>query len=167
MLIMNTYDSINTKTTRQSGFSLLEVLIAVVIMTIGLAGLAGMQALGLKNNHGAYHRSQATVLAYDMADRMRANANSLDNYLTSYMTLAAATTAGEQEGCKTTGGCTVTQLAQNDLRDWNAALTAALPSATGTITVAGDIYTISVSWDDNRDGAVDVNDPTFQVSFQP
>ena len=164
---MNGCCSMDSQTSRQSGYSLFEVMIAIVITSIGLLGLAGMQATGLRNNHSAYQSSQATVLAYDIADRMRANTSSINNYLTSFMTLTAATTAGEQSGCKSTGGCSTSQMAQNDLLEWNAALAAALPSPTGTITVAGDIYTIGVSWDDNRDGNVDGDDPDFQMSFQP
>ena len=70
-------------------------------------------------------------------------------------------------GCTTTGGCTAAQLAQNDIAEWNADLAAALPGGTGSIVLAGGIYTINVNWDDNRDGLVDANDPGLQVSFQP
>jgi len=158
---MNSYYGLIYRRSRQTGFSLLEVLIAIVITSIGLLGLAAMQATGLRNNHSAYHRSQATVLAYDIADRMRSNASSMISYTTpaEVETLVA--------GCATTGGCTAAQLAQNDLVEWNADLAAALPGGTGSIALAGDIFTISVNWDDNRDGLVDANDPGLQVSFQP
>lgn len=152
---------------RQSGFGLFEVLISIVVTAIGLLGLAVLQTTGLRNNQTAYHGSQATVLAYDIADRMRANPTSINNYLSSYMTLAQATAAGVQEGCGTSSGCSTAQLAQNDLLEWNAALTQALPEGTGAITVVGDIYTVTVAWDRNRDGAVDGNDVQLQVSFQP
>ncbi len=56
-----------------SGYTLVEVLVAVVILSVGLLGLAGMQARGMRNSHDAYLRSQAAILAYDIADRMRAN----------------------------------------------------------------------------------------------
>ena len=165
---MNSHNNIGSPTTRQSGYSLIEILIAIVVTSVGLLGLAGMQATGLNNNQRAYHRSQATVLAYDLADRMRANnAGSIGNYLTSFMTLAEATAVGVQVGCNSTAGCSAAQMAQNDLRDWNAALVDALPSPAGTIILDGDIYTISVTWDDNRDGAVNDDDPNFQMSFQP
>ena len=157
----------NSVIARQSGFSMLEVLMAIVVTSVGLLGLASMQATGLKSNHSAYHRSQATVLAYDIADRMRANTVAVNNYLTSFMTLTEAKTAGAQAGCKSTSGCSPSQMAQNDLFEWNAALTAALSGATGTITAAGNIYTVTVNWDDNRDGVVDSADPNFQMSFQP
>jgi len=72
-------------------------------------------------------------------------------------------------GCKTTGGCSAVQLAQNDLVEWNADLAASLPGGSGIIAFdnAINVYTISVNWDDNRDGLVDANDPGLQVSFQP
>jgi type IV pilus assembly protein PilV len=59
---------------RQSkGFTLVEVLVAMVIMAIGLLGLAGLQTLSLKDNQDAYLYSQATALAYEMSDRIKAN----------------------------------------------------------------------------------------------
>ncbi len=202
---MNGFYNIISQKSRQTGFSLLEVLIAIVITSIGLLGLAGMQATGLRNNHSAYHRSQATVLAYDIADRMRSNAGTMISYVTpveeetpvdeipidvatpqkdmtpagiqsfdgglDIVIVQVADVEPEVEdplaGCKTTGGCTAAQLAQNDLAEWNADLAAALSGGSGSISLTGGIYTISVSWDDNRDGLVDVNDPGLQVSFQP
>lgn len=57
----------------QKGTSLLEVLISVVVLALGLLGYAGLQSVSMKNNHNAYMRSQATVLAADGLDRLRAN----------------------------------------------------------------------------------------------
>ena len=55
------------------GITLIEVLVTVVVLAFGLLGLAGLQANSLRNNHSAYLRSQATYLATDIIDRMRAN----------------------------------------------------------------------------------------------
>jgi type IV pilus assembly protein PilV len=74
---INTKMIVLTKTPRQhkiSGFTLIEVLIAMLILSVGLLGLAGFQASSARNNTSAYNRSQATQLAYDLADRIRANA---------------------------------------------------------------------------------------------
>lgn len=64
----------------QGGTSLLEVLIAVVILSIGLLGLAGLQVASLRVNQGAMQRSQATILAYDMLDRMRSDVAFVQNF---------------------------------------------------------------------------------------
>ena len=58
---------------RSTGFSIIEVLVALLVLAIGLLGLAALQAQGLRFNHDAYVRTQATHLAYDIIDRMRSN----------------------------------------------------------------------------------------------
>lgn len=65
---------LNTELPRNKGFTLIEVLVSMVIMAIGLLGLAGLQTLSIKDNQDAYLSSQATALAYEMSDRIRANA---------------------------------------------------------------------------------------------
>src|SRR3990172_9167298 len=62
-----------THYSKNDGFTLMEVLVAVVVLSIGLLGLANLQTVGMKSNNSAYLRTQATLLAYDIADRMRAN----------------------------------------------------------------------------------------------
>lgn len=178
---MKDFNGINSQITRQSGFSMIEVLISIVIASIGLLGLAGMQVTGLKNNQSAYQNSQATVLAYDLADRMRDNdielvddTETITWYLTSFMTL---TDANKQPDCGVTSGCSIDLLAENDLYEWNAALAEALPGAVATITVMDEvtclgedpsaednIYTITICWDDNNLDPDD--DPGFQMSFR-
>lgn len=144
----------------QAGFTLLEVLITLVILAIGLLGLAGIQATGLKNNHSAYMRSQATQLAYDIADRMRANMTAVDSYLTT-----DPSSAGIKTSCMEVSGCAPVDMAENDLYEWNLALTNALPLAEAIVSIASGVHTITINWDDNRDGLVDSDDPDFQVSF--
>lgn len=128
----------------QKGFSMLEVLIAILVISFGLLGLAGLQAVGLKNNQTAYLRSLATQQAYDMADRMRTNmtgvaAGSYDNI---------ATGVGSDPGCiSNTSGCTPTQMAQNDRFAWNTANAALLPGGSGIVVgTSATIFTITVSW---------------------
>lgn len=173
---------------KQSGLSLIEVLIAIVISSIGLLGLAGMQATGLQNNHSAYHRSQATVLAYDIADRMRSNVDAVGNYLSSYQSppvgiwvsdfvivdglyqivekWVPGDESAELAGCKTTAGCSLEKMARSDVIAWGGALASTLPSGTGTVTFDGARYTVNIRWDDNRSGGIDDADPTFQMSFR-
>ena len=145
------------------GFTLIEVLIAMVVLAVGLLSLAGLQATSLRNNQSAYNRSQATQLAYDLADRMRANANITG--LATYTTISpiAATAKGN---CLILTGCSQTDMAENDLYEWNSAVTTSLPGGVATVTVLTDVYTVTINWDDNRDGNTDNNDPSFQTSFR-
>ncbi len=151
---------------QQNGFGLIEVLITVVILGIGLLGLAGLQATGLNFNQSAYNRSQATILAYDIIDRMRANPAAIGTY-------TGAPAAAPIANCMAVAGCTAIQMAQNDLLEWNTTIDATLApggvaaDATGTIVLNGTIFTVSITWDENRDTLLDANDPNFQVSFQP
>jgi len=62
-----------TDKTRQQGFTLVEVLVTVIIMAIGLLGVAGLQLAAMRSNHSAFLRTQATIAAYDLIDRMRAD----------------------------------------------------------------------------------------------
>jgi type IV pilus assembly protein PilV len=146
-----------------SGFSLLEVLITLVIMAISLLGLAGLQATSIKNNLSAYHRSQAIIIAYDVIDRMRANKPSIDKYLSSAMT---PSTAKSKPACITGGnGCSSAQMAEHDLSEWDDMLKSSLPSGTGKIELNGLMYTITVTWDDRDD--TKAGNTSFTVSYQP
>ena len=151
---------------KNAGFTLIEVLIATLVLAAGLLGLAGLQATSLRNNLSAYNRSQATQLTYDIADRIRANPLVAGNYLTT----SAATCATNDTPCtactSAATACTPPQVAVKDLFEWNNALANTLPSGAGAITLTGAVYTISVKWDDNRDGAVNNSDPNFMLSFQ-
>lgn len=159
---------------KSSGFTLIEVLIAALVLGVGLLGLAGLQANNIRNNLSAYNRSQATQLTYDIADRMRANRNECVNLITgsvittsTYLTMAS-TDAVAQDNCSILDGCTSVEMAQNDLFQWNAALATTLPGSIGAITADANtgVFTISINWDDNRDGVVNTLDPNFSVSFQ-
>jgi len=165
---------------RQGGFTLIEVLVSAMILSIGLVGVAGLQVISLKNNQSAYMRSQVSALAYDLADRMRSNVAGADAGF--YDPDAAAVRAA----CGTTAGCTTQQLAQNDLAEWNALLAANLPMGTGSVCIdstpfdgsgvgapscdgAGTQFTVKVWWDDNRDGAISVtaaNTERLSINFQ-
>ncbi len=156
---------------KNTGFTLIEVLISMLILAVGLLGLAALQANGLKNNVSAYNRSQATQLAYDIADRMRANmvdAGTLSTSTYIYTTANPITAVAVQNNClQIANACTTAQMAQNDLFEWNTDINNLLPLGSGDIAVVGSIFTVTINWDDNRDGNVDTtNDPSFQMSFQ-
>jgi len=144
--------------TKQTGFTLLEVMIALVIFSIGLLGLAGMQAAGVRNNQISYTRTVATQLAYDMADRIRNNPT---------VDYSAAAPAGVPN-C-VTGVCNSAQLASFDRLKWDTAINnpvinpaiknsaSPLRNATGFITqlvtVSGiTFYRVSITWDESNNG---------------
>lgn len=139
------------------GFTLIEVLVAVLILAIGLLGLAELQVVGLRNNYNAYLRSQAILLAYDIAERMRANPVGLS----SGAYLGTATS----DDCEAST-CTPQQMAGYDLRQWiDAVTTAQLPSSSANITAGGAIYSIVISWSELEYGVLTTK--TFTTSFQP
>ena len=154
---------------KQQGFTLLEVLIAVLVLSIGLIGLAGMQMLGVKNNHSATMRSQAVFLAQDISDRMRANIANAGSYVVTGTPTCVAL-------CDPATGCSGSGLATYDVCTWRTAV-AALPGGVGHITydATDDIYTVRLMWDDERTGATGTNcgaDPTvdmtcFDMEFRP
>jgi type IV pilus assembly protein PilV len=152
---------------QQNGFSLLEVLISLVLIAVSLLGLTGMQSTALKQNHSAYQRSLAAQLAYDITDRMRVNRSSFAAYITN----DPASDGTENADCLNNTGCTSAAMAAHDLFEWNRALTqeASLPLAQATITriAAEDMFTITITWDDERDGIVDGQDPVFETRFHP
>jgi len=151
------------KINKQSGFTLIEALISMVILAIGLLGMAALQANSLRNNQSAYNRSQATQMAYDMSDRMRVNKSVGANYVSTFMTVAAATKVAN---CLLTASCSAADMAKNDLFELQTALKTALPRGIASITVATNLYTITINWDENRDGVIDTDDPNFTMSFE-
>jgi type IV pilus assembly protein PilV len=146
--------------TKNTGFTLIEVLIAMLVLSGGLLGLAALQATSIKNNQSAYNRSQATQLAYDLTDRMRANAAGTATY-----TAILPNAATAEPACMTTSGCSPADMAENDLFEWNSVLTATLPGGSGAIAVVAGVFTITITWDDDRDGDAN-NNPHFQTGFQ-
>lgn len=122
--------------TTQRGFSMIEVLVTLIVLAIGLLGLAGLQAYGLQNNHSAYVRSQASLLSYDIVDSMRANRSSAVNG--NYNVNFGATLGGGAQ-------------ASIDVNTWVDSLNDVLPNGQGRIQVnANGVATVSVRWDEDR-----------------
>jgi len=120
-----------------NGFTLVEMLVAVVVLSVGLLGLASLQANSLKMNDSAYYRTQATYLGYDVLERMRAN--TVDMFAGNYNVVAGFTPPT---------GATV---AEADLREWDDLVGSLLPSGQGDITcTAAGLCTINITWNDSR-----------------
>ncbi len=111
------------------GYSLLEVLVALAVLSVGVLGLAALQTTGLKLDHQSYLRTQATLQAYDMMDRIRANpteieAGGFDNVGLGYI-------PGGTSDCTTS--CTPAQLRDHDIEQWAEANADLLPEGQGAI----------------------------------
>jgi type IV pilus assembly protein PilV len=145
---------------RSSGFTLIEVLVAIVILGIGLLGIAKLMLYSSRSNDSAYLRSQATELAYEMLDEMRANSTQAAGGV--YNTTASAAAANPGFTC-TDAVCP--NLALYDVYQWKLRLNAtsgvsppgALPSGQGSVTTtpvgSQTTVVITVSWNDTVAGA--------------
>ena len=165
---------------RQAGVTLIEVLVSALIVAIGLVGVAGLQVVSLKNNQAALMRSQATALAYDLADRMRSNVGGAT------AGFYDASTAELTAGCVSTSGCSIQELSENDMAEWLAALAANLPMGEGVVCIdstpndgtraatpacdgSGTQFSVKIWWDEDSDGAISVtptNTERLTINFQ-
>jgi type IV pilus assembly protein PilV len=127
------------------GFTLIETLIALVVLCIGLLGVAAMQLSSLRSNHGSAMRSQATFLAYDIIDRMRANrARALAGDY--------AIDLGEAAVAGTVAGDDLVAWKQNIARTLPAVDNAGVPEfADGSVAQVGDVFTVTIRWNDYDD----------------
>lgn len=146
-----------------SGFTLLEILIAIVVLSFGLLGVAGMQMKTQQFNRSAYFETQAIVAAHDMLERIRANAAGQKD---GHYHLPSAI---KSDACYTTAGCSTLQMAQNDMYEWTGqswdSLATKLPAGTGAVCLdstpddgspgspdcdnTGNIYALKIWWEDS------------------
>jgi type IV pilus assembly protein PilV len=164
----------------QRGATLIEVLVSVVLLSFGIVGLAGLQFNGTKFNHSAYLRSQGTALAYDLADRVRANLCPGNTVCAAYITGQddlfdgdAAQTCGLELGDLANSD----NMAAADVNQWKHCLEDRLPQGRGVVTLlaagvpyddecdqpvhaaAGtDLLVIEVNWVERRFDAVEVRE---------
>ena len=116
----------------QEGTTLIEVLVALLILTVGLLGAAAFQLNALKYTDSSRMTSQASFIAYDMLDRIRANSGA--DYTVTPPTSGNLNVARDQ-----------------DLYDFTSNITTFLGNtATGTVTLNQRVYTITITWDDSR-----------------
>lgn len=133
----------------QRGITMVETLVALVVLSIGMLGIAALYVETMRSNRTAMVRGLAVGLVQDMADRIRANARAQVAY-------DMATYGGNPvvQGCAAGGAnCTDTALAEDDLAWWQQAVTAQLPVSTANVTfIPGgganipDRYTVQVTW---------------------
>lgn len=132
---------------QQQGATLIEVLISVLVLAVGLLGVAATQTLSLKNGNGANQRYMAALAAQDIVERMRANPSGLEQG--SY---DGTVTGSETLTKNCSSACTVTELASLDLYEWGQLIKTNLPSATGTIGRNADEVTVTIAWKQQHTG---------------
>lgn len=149
--------------TRRSngGFTLVEMLVALIVMSVGMLGIAALYIESMKSNRGASLRTQAVALAYDMADRIRANRLAGAQYA-----LALGAAPPPAHNCVAGVNCTQNNMAEDDLNRWVTSVRAimpwngATPPRTAVVFQAApgigrpDVYQIQITWrEPNQDPA--------------
>jgi type IV pilus assembly protein PilV len=150
--------------TRQRGISLIEALVALMVLALGIMALAGVQTRLLAESRTSNSRVVAVGLIDDLNNRMLLNRNAAlaDGYALAWG--AAATTA---QDC-VSNTCTAAQLAQSDLNQWRAALAAALPGADATVFLSPNDARqigIAIAWKANEGKAADTDSTKYTSPF--
>jgi len=140
---------------RTRGFTLVEVMVALTVLSIGLLGIGKLMLFSSHGNNSAYMRTQATELAYTIIDRLRANVNGAvaGNY-----NVALGSYANPGVNCATSVCNNSSLLAQSDLYQWKQAMLQGLPAGDGTVSVTTEVdpvtgnsvatATVTVQWND-------------------
>ena len=130
---------------RADGFTMVEAMVALVVLAVGMLGIAGLYVTTLRSGGGAIYRMQAVNLASDLADRIRANRTAKLTYLN----------AAANNNCygAASVNCGTALMAANDLFVWQQQIAAILPSGNGALNVVPGavatgpfIYTITITW---------------------
>lgn len=138
------------KTNRnQQGVTLVEAMIALLVISIGLLGIASLQLTAMNQNTSSLNHSQAVWYVYNMSDRIRANITEFANYD------GIDTSNGYAQDCMTTA-CTTGQMVTADASDW-ATMVSNLPGGRGIVTNGADGLLVTVMWDDEGTGATGTN----------
>ncbi len=170
-------------TASNKGFTLIEVMVAVVVLAIGLLGMATLMMQSLQSSESAYSRSQATILAYDIIDRMRAN-KVLDpdkadqSFRVTHASISTDYNLANPAACPAPSAAGASPAAgkaraQFDLGQWCTQLQTSLPNVHSdtniTRSAAGSLYTVQLSWieayDDDRDGNPDIGTLIVEVDL--
>lgn len=163
--------TLHRRRSAQAGYVLLEALVAVVIASVGFIGAARMQTLGLAMNNSAQVRQKATLLGYQMADRIRANQAGVSVHAYD------RPSAGPTDCFSNSSGCTPLQLAGADVSEWQSEIATQLPAGLGVVCLdstpddgdaatplcdgIGNVIAVKVWWTDK------IGTPRFVVSFRP
>ena len=146
-----------TQRNTQKGFGLIEILIALLILAIGLLGMASLQTTSLQQTTGSQARTQAIFLAEDMVERIRANRPNRNAY---------GLADPDAVVCDTDFAITNANLVVDDQDEWLNALACLLPGGSGEITVNGDVVTVDITWSPREElDDLDEGELTLEVAL--
>jgi len=128
----------------QRGVTLVEAMIALLVISVGLLGIASLQLTAMNQNASSLHNSQAVWYAYNMSDRIRANISEFDTYKDK------DTASSTPKDCMSFY-CIPGHMVDSDIADW-ATMVGNLPGGRGMIGFNADGLLINVMWDDNGTG---------------
>jgi len=129
----------------QQGLTIIEAMAALLVISIGLLGIAGLQLTAMQQNSSALHQSKAVWAGYAMADRIRANNIRFADYS------GIDTNNTYTQDCMSTS-CNHDQLVTADAAEW-ATTVSVLPGGRGQVTSTDDLLIVTVMWDDEGTGA--------------
>ncbi len=129
----------------QQGMTLVEAMIALLVISVGLLGIASLQITAMNQNASAMNHSQAVWYAYNMSDRIRANPTAFNSYD------GIDTDTGYSQSC-TGGPCSDVQMSEADAAEW-ATMVGNLPNGRGMVNANVDGLVVTVMWDDDGTGA--------------
>lgn len=139
--------------TKESGFTLMEILVTVLILAIGILGVAKLQmTVGVRGNSDAQMQTQASLFINDMSERIRANvvgARAGDYAAINYAGISCATPPVLICSDTINGNaidCTAAQVAADDSKAWVCAVKAAIPNATASVAASGAGLDVVISW---------------------
>ena len=167
---------------KQKGFTLIEAMIAVVVFSFGLLGVAGVMLVAVKSNHNGYMRSQATFLAHSIVDAMRRNSwavwtnvynGDYEGFESVDDVCVNVPTPGDPSATPptfATGGCGCTAVANRDTQQWSNMITNTLTNGAGTIScdttaayggfACGEadqpylgLCTVTITWDESNESS--------------
>ncbi|MFC1626296.1 type IV pilus modification protein PilV [Pseudomonadota bacterium] len=161
--------------TKEAGFTLIELMVAMLILSVGLLALASLQASSLRSTQTAYMRTQAGIAAMEMAERMRVNIIGVN--ANQYMNVSSPPAGTAPTSC-VTNNCSSTAIATDDIYQWLLSLQNSrdLASAQGTVVCEdsngadtdvctnGSPHAITVMWDGKRSGATGTGCDTGNAS---
>lgn len=145
--------------TTQRGTSLVEVLMAMLLMSFGVLAMTAMQAHAIQHSQTTESRARATLLANDLGDRMRANPAPLGNWQAYDLTSTSTSTPpAPASACQGTAVCTFDEMATADLAQWQQQLAVSLPQGRGHVRTIGTQADIWVIWDDTDQAGAQAHD---------